>query len=529
MSNWKDNEEKKLMDEIAEILAVQSNQSLVVSNQMDKNKSILESTGKEFEDIIKLQGKLLDSLEDNEVIDSDLMDDIDKILSKETLKLDTTIINTVDCSDGDWESLVNNNRSFAMENNIDIVNPYKSMFSNSERAYLNRELIDKFQICQLDKMDYAFATACGLVAGIIDACMVGTITQNSSDSILQSKVDDIYEKVVGKYAKHEKIGLIEKNRKAALSAHPENAKIINEKFNNLVEDARNMDIKQSISFLENNHKVSYDVSTFAKGTKESEIFAGVNPSNHHLFSVAHDSGILGLLVGIIDQIRGTATMIVPSTGKWIPVKTTNMQADLGNSLPEKIINAISNWFGHRMSDIAGSKSSKGRGAGLPFPGFESLQALHFGKFPINGQDKDFAQMTEWMYINGYDARSFNAQLIPVLINETLVRIYWFVKQHYYYGKSVKESIPVANNRELSRLLLVAASAFSAVDVGHAVIKSGGADLSTFIMTINIPGLVDFGFRCVQNIRFEIQHRKHVEKIIDEDIRNEWRRIYYSAE
>ena len=65
-----------------------------------------------------------------------------------------------------------------------------------------------------------------------------------------------------------------------------------------------------------------------------------------------------------------------------------------------------------------------------------------------------------MFQNGYDTRAFVAELIPVIIFETLIRCYWFYKQKFYYGKSFKESLPIANSRELSRLLLVGNATFT---------------------------------------------------------------------
>ena len=72
--------------------------------------------------------------------------------------------------------------------------------------------------------------------------------------------------------------------------------------------------------------------------------------------------------------------------------------------------------------------------------------------------------------NGYDTRAFVAELIPVIIFETLIRCYWFYKQKFYYGKSFKESLPIANSRELSRLLLVGNATFTSIDTTHATIK-----------------------------------------------------------
>lgn len=518
-------DELKLLDDIAEILAVQNEQKINAQNQMEKNRTITEELVSDFDSFLAMQETIIESVENNSVADS-LISDIDAILKTESVfsKDELKQLDTVDVGDS-WEKFADNNRCFAEEHGIDISNPYFSMFSNSELAYFNREMIEKFEICELDKMDYAFASACGLITGLIDVCLVGTIDMNASDSFLQSKVDGFYDKVVTNYARKEKIASLKEHQKAALKAHPENRNEINNKFKKLIDEAGDMDKKQSISFLEKNHNVAYDMAQFPKGSVESELFKGFNPSNHHLYSVAHNPGLVGLITGIIDQITETVTLIVPETGEVLHLPAVNKQKELGKNLPEKIINAIINWYGHVMSDIAGSKTSKGRGAGLPVPGWEALQKLHYGKFSINDKNLDFAELTTWMYTNGYDVRAFNAQLIPVLINETLVRVYWFIKQHFYFGKSVKESLPIANNRELSRMLLIATASFSAIDVVHASIKSkGGTDLGTLIMTINIPELIDLGFRCFQNIRNEFAHRKAVEKKIDEDIKEEWNRL-----
>ncbi|HIW39302.1 MAG TPA: ATP-binding protein, partial [Candidatus Jeotgalicoccus stercoravium] len=71
------------------------------------------------------------------------------------------------------------------------------------------------------------------------------------------------------------------------------------------------------------------------------------------------------------------------------------------------------------------------------------------------------------------------------------------------------------------------------DVTHGVIKSGTKGgvqplgIATFIMTVNKPGLIDLGFRSYQNIRFELEHKKHVDHIISKDIKTEYNRVMYS--
>lgn len=526
--NYKEKQELALLNDIASILAIQNEQKFNVDDKIDQSKLAVKQLESDFSNVLGAQNQMINSLEeDNNDSVNDLISSIDNILSclnENDIKFDNDSIETIDVGES-WNEFYQNNIYYAQNHNIDLTSPYMKMFTNNELAYFNREMIEKFDICELDQYDYAFAVSCGIIAGLIDVFLVGTISQECNDSKLVNAVDGAFDKIVMKHAKTEKIAQINDNRAKALLAHPENSGNINSKFDSLINDVSKMEKKECISFLEKNHRVSYDVSTSFVNDVGEKVLDGLNPSNHHLFSLAHSPGIEGLLFGIIDQLTGKATIINPKTGVLERVVTANKQKDLGTGSIERIINAIKNWYGHTLSDIAGSHSSAKRGAGLPVPGSEALQRLHFGKIPINGKELDFAEVSQWMYKNGYDVRAFTAQMIPVLINECLVRLYWFCKQKFYFGKPLKESIPLANQREVARLLLVATSVFSAMDLGHAFVKSGGvSDFATFIMTINIPGLADFGLRCIQNIRFEVEHRKYVEKVLDEDIKKEWERI-----
>ena len=114
-------------------------------------------------------------------------------------------------------------------------------------------------------------------------------------------------------------------------------------------------------------------------------------------------------------------------------------------------------------------AQKVEGKAAPF--WSYLQKLNFGKVKLsNNKELSIGQLTDWMFQNGYDTRAFVAELIPVIIFETLIRCYWFYKQKFYYGKSFKESLPIANSRELSRLLLVGNATFTSIDTTHATIK-----------------------------------------------------------
>ncbi|MCY1611883.1 ATP-binding protein [Staphylococcus pettenkoferi] len=444
--------------------------------------------------------------------------------NKEMNLLNINKVNTIDIDRDDFDS-DKYNIEFARQENINIDSPFLNLYSKNEQVRVAEQMIQKFDLLKLDSYDYMFATGAGLIAGFIDTFFVGTIAKGKDAKGLQKFVDNRAEGLVKRYALKEKIADLENKKKNAKSS--KGVKEIEQTINDLKNGKRKFDAKSSIRYLEKNHKVGYDAAT-------SKHIKGMSPDNHHLLSIAHEPSLLGLIIGIYNQLTGTATYM-SKEGKIINTIAENENIELTGNLPNQIIQATQNWFGHIMSDISGSSTSKGRGSGLPVPGWSSLQKLQFGNICVNNKEMNIAQVSEWMFKNGYDFRAFTAELIPVVIYETLIRLYWVYKQHFYFGKPIKESLPIANNRELARLLLIGASTFSAVDVTHGIIKSATKNgvqpqgIATFIMTVNKPGLIDLGFRSYQNIRLQLKHRKHVDHVIEEDIKQEYKRVMENSD
>ena len=133
---------------------------------------------------------------------------------------------------------------------------------------------------------------------------------------------------------------------------------------------------------------------------------------------------------------------------------------------------------------------------------------------------------EKMFKSGYDIRAFTAQLIPVIVYETIIRSYWFYKKYFINKNEFSKSIPIANeeNYDLARMLLIGAGSFSLVDVGHATIKAGippkPENIITFLLTINYPGLINLGVKAYQNIKYSIKTDKKINEVLDKDLRKE---------
>ncbi|MDN8760102.1 ATP-binding protein, partial [Staphylococcus aureus] len=77
------------------------------------------------------------------------------------------------------------NRQFALENNIDLTSPFLNLYSKHEQVEVARKMIEKFDLLELEKEDYGFAAAAGVIAGFIDVVFVGTIAKGKDAKGLQ--------------------------------------------------------------------------------------------------------------------------------------------------------------------------------------------------------------------------------------------------------------------------------------------------------------------------------------------------------
>lgn len=303
-----------------------------------------------------------------------------------------------------------------------------------------------------DKLDYALAASCGVLTGLIDIFLVG----KPGESPLGEWTDKQFDEAVKKFA-----------RFSGWNPGDGNADGLN----------------SAIGYLEKKFKVNYDQIHWRS---LEQVVKDLTPKNHHMKSLGHSPDIFGLFFSILDQFRGTSTFI--SRGEII-IGTADFELK-GNSVPAKIFCGFCNWFGHLISDMAGSSGSalRGtRGAGISMPFYEFLGMLEFGSI---GEDKQtIAQLMTKVYEEGYDFRFMATQAIPVGINEVLIRFIYMLKRHYYHHLSWKDSLPFGNNPTLQRMLLAGQGTLEAIDIADAVIRGVTQQNPVeFVLRLNIVGV-----------------------------------------
>lgn len=311
----------------------------------------------------------------------------------------------------------------------------------------NIALLQKEDKC--DKYDYLIAVACGVLGGIVDIFLVGA----PRDSVLGKWTDEQVDNAVKGFAKI-----------SGWSPKPE----------------KTDSVASAIGFLENKFKVNYD----QRHSADVKDLFNMSTKNHHMMSLAHAPDIIGLFFSILNQFTSTATFV--ANGQLITVNTDTFELQGGNFVA-KLFCGIANWFGHVMSDIAGSSGSRGnagRGTGVVMPFFELFSFCKFGKLNV-GQDKqDFAIIATRAFQEGYDFRFGLATAIPVIITELSIKLVWALRRHFQNGKPLKECIPTQNHADLRIMLIFGNGTLCVMDGIDSGVKSGGNFLA-FFMRLNL--------------------------------------------
>lgn len=364
-----------------------------------------------------------------------------------------------------------------------------------------------------DWIDYTTAVASGIIAGFIDSFFVGQMDFDSGIAWSENAINEF----VIKFAKQ---------------------KGYNYK--------KGDELKGSIRFLEEKFKVAQDNIYLGKGVP-------ITPRTHHLDDLAHHPTILGLMSSIVVEffrisvfsdnegsnvsfkigidkeklIKIWTPIIISGLLGWVlRIVKNNYAENLDKDLPApfrklikglvaapavlKVLEVIYNWFGHLISDIAGSKDSSGAGMGIPGVVISLLKELSM--FPIL-KDTNLPNVLYELYSEkGFDireeigvAKELRKQTLPVFINEALVRSVYFIKNLVFEYKKEnnfkaidwKNVIPLGN-RTVARMITISSGTFTAFDLAdasiRAIIETGGvnpATLGDFALRVNFVGVGRF--------------------------------------
>ena len=366
-----------------------------------------------------------------------------------------------------------------------------------------------------DGIDYMVAVASGIIAGLIDSFFVGEFSFERANTWGNDKIN----RFVTKVAKSQ--------------------------------GYNGDDLSGAIKSLEDKFPIAADKATAAFG----------GGRQHHLRDFSHHPTPVGLFFSLLTQFTGRVYG-TNTAGVFMSYELSGADLVLvGKDIPQKILLGVVFWFFHMVSDIAGSSSSVMSGSvgtGLPGPIVSLLKELSalpiFKKTNADG-NKEFSVWISKLFngtllgkrdANGnlvpikFDLRTeigvaheLGRQAIPVIINECMVRGFYFVRRLCNEIKTcnVQSIADLKNinwtntlpfkNRTIIRMLTISTGTMTAVDMADAAIRSaikcGGnpaAFASGFILRINFVGIGRFAVAVVTDIKMGIEREKLVsERII----------------
>ena len=302
-----------------------------------------------------------------------------------------------------------------------------------------------------DKYDYLIATGCGAVAGLVDSFFVGMPGESKLGGWTDAQVD----KAVMGFAK--------------ICGWTPRA-------------GKEKSISSAIGFLEKKFPVNYDQRY---GADVGRAFK-MSTRNHHMKSLAHAPDIIGLFFSLVNQFTGTSTFL--DNGQLITIQTDTGELQ-GHDFISRLFCGTVNWFGHLMSDIAGSSGSRGnangsRGSGIVIPFYELFGLCNFGSFQVGENRNTLAVLATKAFQNGYDARWGLTMAIPVVLCDLSIRFIWSVRRFFGDKKELSECIPSDKQPDLRMMVLVGNGTLCIVDGADAAIRSGG-NMLVFFMHLNL--------------------------------------------
>ena len=307
----------------------------------------------------------------------------------------------------------------------------------------------------------------------------------------------------------------------------------------------------------------------------------MNAKTHHLDDFCHHPTLVGLICNVLVQFTGE-TIYVNKNSETIslPVTVNEYGQFQGNNVVAKLFCGVINWFmnaaqamangyGHWMSDVAGASSAQMGGAGLPGPLMSMLKEL--SALPIF-KDSGFGEQLRKAFQNGIgsgpkqvDLGAFNSlfegasskldlrtemavfgelkrQALPVVINEVIVRGFYFIRRFMMElkdGKKLSEvnwrKVMPFNNRTIVRMMTIATGTFTAFDVIDAAIrasiKSGGSPiaLADVLLRVNFVGIGRFAIAVFSDLKMGVEKKiaeGEVEKLEMDQLKSLGVKLYY---
>jgi len=382
------------------------------------------------------------------------------------------------CSDDDLDKVIDDHSCYGqIKSGLERVD---DGISRSQRKVdeLNKEI--EVLTNQADEIDYIIAVSCGLFSGFIDSLWVGEFDFKRGKDWSNKTVNEFVMEVAKS------------------------------------QGYQGERLDGAIKFLEDKYKVPSDNVWKGKSV-------GISAKSHHLDDLSHHPTPIGLFFSILTQFTKTG-YFQNSEGVFLPITIDENGKDLiGSDIPTKIFCGTVNWFFHLVSDMSGSNKTAGVGMGIPGPIVSLLK--EFSLIPGLNETGLAKKLKEIFEKDKFDLRSelalaheLSRQAVPVIINEVLVRAFYFISRLHSELKEKKHFQLVEwdntlpwNNRTIVRMLTIATGVFTTTDLADAAIRARVASCanpkefaSKFILRVNFVGIARFAIALKADITMGIK-------------------------
>lgn len=279
---------------------------------------------------------------------------------------------------------------------------------------------------------------------------------------------------------------------------------------------------------------------------------------HHLRDFSHHFSLGGLMCSIFTQF--TKKVIGTDVDGKLIIENVADDKLIGKDPTEKILYGTVYWFFHMVSDMAGSNATAGNGTGIPGPIVSLIKEL--SALPVF-RDKKIGDIEfhKWVskLFNGtllgkrdeagkllepmkFDLRTeigilheIGKQVVPVLINEAIVRSFYFIrrlsdelkreeiKSFNDFKKINVEKILPFNNRTIKRMVTVSSGTLVALNAADAAVRAGLKNGPTphffvdFAVRINVVGIGRFIVACKADSEYIAEDIREAKKNKDEQL------------
>ena len=178
----------------------------------------------------------------------------------------------------------------------------------------------------------------------------------------------------------------------------------------------------------------------------------------------------------------------------------------------EVLKSVDVWVGHMMSDVSTSQGIPGIFLSLlkEISVLPIVRDTNFRVWVDGLYNKGNMNLPEW---GGVVFVAAKKQSLPVLINEALVRGFFFVRHLAEELKDKRDfkqvnwnSVIPFKNRTIVRMLTISTSTFMAFDIADAAIRSGGFNASC-ILRINFVGVGRFAIAIGTDVGMGIKKYK----------------------